>query len=138
MGLPLAVARPGNRIEVTRLKESAQTGGATDSRVDRQTIRKSQQNLSDFSRPPPSLAGVGSMAMSDVKDRMKDIIAAQPEDNYAASRRFELVGLDQDFGRDAQPVVQAPDHLDRKWAPAVEHFRHFGSAPQVRLEVLPA
>ena len=62
MGLPLAVARPGNRIEVTRLRESAQTGGATDSRVDHQTIRKSQQNLSDFSRPPPSLAGVGEAA----------------------------------------------------------------------------
>ena len=48
MGLPLAVARPGNLEEVTRLRESAPTGGATDSRCGPSNYPQKSEELERF------------------------------------------------------------------------------------------
>jgi hypothetical protein len=39
-----------------------------------------------------------------------------------------LPDLDQGLGRNAEPFVQPPDHIERKVAAAIQHFVHAISA----------
>jgi hypothetical protein len=54
----------------------------------------------------------------------------------AQSSHLELVGQDQDFSRNPEAVVEAPDHLNGQRTFAVQDLRYLGTAAEVGLDIL--